>query len=306
MKTLRTQRVKHHVENVDIRSLLESINIHYDNAGKNVSPGWIGVRCPFCGDHHNHLGIHLGSKTISCWKCGKSGSIVKYLTNELNSFSKAMEVLAKFTPRELRIEKAMEFSGVARVELPRNVKIGLSPLHKIYLKKRGFNPTALELKYNLHHVGPVGEFKNRIIVPIISNYRLVTYTSVDIADETIQRYLHCKDELSIIPVKHLLYNSETSDGRTIYPVEGLFDCWRVGDGSTPTWGVKFTAEQKRLLSKYPNICIIGDGDKDGWNYNEKLGNEMSAFSKVKYYKLDAGLDPDKLTEEEIKHIKGIK
>jgi DNA primase len=134
----------------------------------------------------------------------------------------------------------------------------------------------------------------------------MTYTSVDIADETIQRYKHCKDEESIIPIKHLLYNAETSDGNTVYPVEGLFDCWRIGDGATPTWGVKFTAEQKRLLAKFANIVIIGDGDKDGWKYNEKLGNEMSAFCNVRYFKLHAGLDPDKLSEDEIKFIKGKK
>lgn len=296
----------YHIENVDIRELLEYLNIHYYNSGKNVSPGWIGVCCPFCGDHHNHLGVHLQSKVISCWKCGITGTVVNYLTHELSSFNKAMEVIAKFTPRELRIERAMEKSGVDKVELPKNVKIGLSPYHKQYLTKRGFNPEDLELKYNLHHVGPIGEFSNRIIVPVIRNYRLMTFTSVDIADNTIQRYKHCKDELSIIPIKHILYNAETSDGRTIYPVEGLFDCWRIGDGAVPTWGVKFTAEQKRLLAKYPNIIIIGDGDKDGWKYNERLGNEMSAFSRVRYFKLDAGIDPDKLTKEEIKYIKGEK
>lgn len=295
---------KVHVDNVDLRDLLDSLNIHYTSSGKNVSAGWVGVQCPFCDDNHNHMGINIRSKLVSCWKCGKTGSIIQYLTRELNSFNKAMEVIGKFIPRTLKIEREMERSGVLKVELPSNAKIGLSIYHKIYLKKRGFDPEYLSEKYNLHHVGPVGKFKNRIIVPVIKNYRLMTFTSVDIADESIQRYKHLEDELSIVPMKHILYNAETSDNYNVYVVEGLFDCYRIGDGCVPTWGVKFTAEQKKLLAKFKRVTIIGDGDRDGWRFNEILGNELSAFSDVRYFKLEAGLDPDTLTKEEIDYIKG--
>jgi len=304
----RSTHKKLHLENVDIRELLDSENIYYATSGKNVSAGWIGVTCPFpdCGDSTNHCGINIRSKTMSCWKCGRTGTVLTYLSAELNSFNKALEVIKRFTPRELiHLEQDIERSGVSKVELPKNCKPGLSEHHKIYLRKRGFDPDLLADKYNLNHVGPVGDFANRIIIPVMKNYRLVTFTSMDIADETLMRYKHLGDELSIIPIKHLLYNAETSDKHNIGVVEGLCDCWRMGDGFVPTWGVKFTSEQKRLLAKYPNIKIIGDGDKDGWKFNLDLGNELAAFSTLKYYRLEAGIDPDKLTEEEIKYIRNI-
>lgn len=291
------------IDNVDVRELLESENIGYRNSGKNISPGWIGVNCPFCSDSSEHMGINLRSKTVSCWKCGKTGTIVTYLSHVLNSFGKALSIVERFIPRELRRLEEQEYSSVTEVILPKNVKVGLSEFHKAYLTKRGFDPHILADKYNLQHVGPVGDFSNRIIVPILKNFRLVTFTSMDISDETMMRYKHLGDELSIIPMKSLLYNSETSDGHNIGVVEGLCDCWRMGDGFTPTWGVKFTPEQKRLLAKYPNVKIVGDGDKDGWKFNITLGDELAAFCNVRYFKLKEGLDPDKLTEEEIKHIK---
>lgn len=301
----RSKHPRIHVENVDIKEMLDYLHIPYASSGKNISAGWIGVTCPFddCGDTTNHCGINVRTKTMSCWKCGRTGTVLTYLTRELNSFNKALEVIKKYTPRELKYEEQIVQSSVSRVELPSYAKIGLSEYHKRYLEKRGFDPDYLADKYNLHHVGPVGDFSNRIIVPILRNSRLVTFTSVDIADETLMRYKHLSDELSIIHVKHLLYNAETSDGHNIGVLEGLFDCWRMGDGFVPTWGVKFTAEQKRLLSKFPNIKIIGDGDKDGWKFNTALGNELAAFSTVKYFKLQSGIDPDKLTEEERNYIR---
>lgn len=293
------------IENVDIRELLESEGLDYRNSGKNISSGWIGVNCPFCGDDHsNHLGINLRHKTTSCFRCGKTGTIITYLSHVLNSFNKAMSVIQKFIPRELRIEKEMERSGVSKVLLPDNAELGLSEYHKTYLRKRGFNPDILSHQFNMHSVGPVGKWKNRIILPVIRNYRLVTFTSIEIHDDSIIRYKHLDDESSIIPIKHLLFGEEFTDKRNVIVVEGIFDFFRFNGGVVPTFGTKFTDIQKKLLARFVNVTIVGDGDKAGWEMNKKLSAELSPFCNVKYYDLEEGLDPDKLTESEIRFIKG--
>lgn len=294
---------KIHVDNVDIRNILESMGVHYKERGKNISAGWIGVTCPFCDDNTNHLGINLRSKTISCWKCGKTGTIIAYLSKELNSFQKALDLVKANIPRELQFEKEKEKTGVSEVILPRNSKSGLSVAHKEYLIKRGFDPEFMSEKYMLHHVGPVGEYKNRIIIPVLRNYQLVTFTTIDIYDYSPNRYIHLSEELSIYHVKELLYGSEFTDGHNIIVVEGIFDMWRFGDGCVPAFGVHFTPEQKKLLSKFHNIKVVGDGDKEGWKFNKELTAELAAFSNVRYFDLEEGIDPDKLSEEEIRHIK---
>ena len=135
------------------------------------------------------------------------------------------------------------------------------------------------------------------------NFQLVTFTTIDIYDDSKSRYIHLSEEESIVPIKKLLYNVEYTNGVTVEVVEGLMDHWRFGDGSIPLFGVQYTQEQVKLLSKFQSIKIIGDGDKDGWNLNKKLSGELSALSKVKYFNLKPGIDPDKLDPEDIKYIK---
>lgn len=295
---------KIHTEHVDIRELLESIGINYRESGKNIGKGWLGIEsCPYCGTGNFHIGIHISTKAVSCWKCGEPKHLLSYLTKELGSFQSALEVVKKFIPRELKLEKQMERVGVETVELPKNSKPGLSKYHKAYLTSRGFNPDFLVEEYGLSHVGPVGKYSNRIIVPVIKNYRLLTYTTVDIAPTSECRYIHCPEEESIFPMKGILYNEDKNDKTRIMAVEGLFDSWRMGPGCTPTWGVKFTPEQKARLAKYRRVVLIGDGDKEGWKFNIALGNELAAFCEVIYFKLEAGVDPDQFTEEEIQYIR---
>ena len=258
----------------------------------------------FCDDQSNHLGINVQAKTISCWKCPVSGNVIKYLTELLGSFNKALDVLSEHIPRELlRFDEERETSNVSKVYLPRNAVQGLLPEHKAYLRKRGFDPDQLEELYTLHSVGPVGDFKNRIIVPVMHKMRLVTYTSVDISEESDLRYRHCPDEEAIIPIKEYLCGMEQTDGYNIILVEGLFDWWRFGPGACPSWGVKLTKEQIYLLSKFQYIKAVGDGDKAGWGFNNHVANELSPFAKVKVFDLEEDVDPDDLKPEEIKYIR---
>jgi DNA primase len=302
MKFKKGQRL--HVSNVDVRALLESLNIDYKESGKNIGKGWIGVCCPFCQEGNYHLGIHIESKVISCWKCGQTGSIVSFISKEIGSFPKALEAVKEHIPRELRIEPEDDKTGVSEVVFPPNVKPGLSQYHKNYLISRGFNPEYLEDKYHLHHVGPVGKHKNRIIVPILKRMQLLTYTTIDIHPDSKSRYIHLEEELSIIPVKKLIYGDEYTDGHNCIVVEGIFDYWRIGDGACTVFGVKFTAEQKHKISRYANVGVLGDGDEQGWKFNRSLSSELSPFCNVKFFDLEEGVDPDKLTKEEINFIKG--
>ena len=282
---------------------MESLHISYKDSGKNIGKDWIGTNCIFCGDEGNHLGIHIKSKMISCWKCGQTGTILSFISRELGSFTKALALAKEHIPRELQLEKEKEQSNVTDVLLPVNAKPGLSKYHKIYLMKRGFNPEYLEEKYMLHHVGPVGRFRNRIIVPVLRNFQLISYTTIDINDDSKLRYQHLDEELSIIPVKKLLYGVEFTDGHNVVVVEGIFDFFRMGDGCVPLFGVKFTSEQVRQLAKFAYVKIVGDGDKQGWEFNKKLSAALHPFTNVRYFDLEEDIDPDKLTKEEIEHIK---
>lgn len=294
---------KIHIENIDIREVLDDLGIDYTESGKNVSNGWIGTTCPFCSDESNHLGINLQAKTISCLKCGTSGTIIKYLAEELGSFNKAITILGDSVPRELRSFTNGSVNHSIKVELPKEAKDKITKYHAGYLNSRNFDYQELTDKYNLHFCGPLGKWANRIIVPIIKNYRLITFTSIDISDVSNIRYKHLSIEESIIHTKNHLFGLEYTNNNSVIVVEGLFDMMRIGDGCVCTFGTKVTSEQKRLLSKYSSVKIVFDGDEPGIINGEKLANELAPFCDVKLFLLPVGTDPDQLSKEDIKKIK---
>lgn len=295
------------IDQIDVKELLDTLKIEYTERGKNVSEGWIGVQCPFCDDQSNHLGINIINKTISCWNCGKTGTILQYLAEKLYSYQQAKKIVEKAIPRELKtfIEERTN-TNIQRVELPSNYTKKILKQHGKYLVSRKFDPVKLYKKYGLLSVGLNSEpkWQNRIIVPIYRYGKLVTFTSIDVYEDSIQRYNHEKKERSIIHCKELLYGEERAK-RKVIVVEGLFDAWRIGDGAIPTFGVKVTKEQKLLLSKYEEVIFAGDGDEDGYRMAEETGNELAAFTNVRIVDLPWEKDPDKLKRKHVKYLRSL-
>lgn len=296
------------LEFVDIRALLDHINVPYYESGKNVSTGWIGVNCPMpdCDDPSNHMGINLKSPVCTCYKCGKKGNYLTYLAAEVGNWGKAIELIKKFTPIELKMyQDPIEENNISYVNLPEEADKNPSKYQINYLKNRGFDPKELDILCDLYYCSPIGDWANRIIVPIYKRNKLVTFTSVDIAKDSKLRYKHLSKEKSIIHTKNNLYGIEQCTGRNIIVVEGFFDKLRIGAGCVCTFGTKVTPEQKRLLTKFSKVIVLFDGDKAGWINGRKLAVDISAFTEVELITLNEGIDPDDLSKEEIKQLQNI-
>lgn len=292
-------------DQIDIREVLDDLDIYYTETGKNVSDGWIGVACPFCGDDSNHLGINLDGKSISCFKCGTTGTILKYLAEELGSFSKAINLLGDSVPREMKIFNAVEKERAVTVSLPEEASKKIGKYHAQYLNSRGYSYIELTKKYNLHFCSSNSrDWNNRIIVPITRRGKLITFTSVSILDEIKLRYKHLKDEESVISIKHYLYGLEEAQGNSACAlVEGLFDKYRIGDGCLCSFGTNLTPEQKRLLINFNKVVIAFDGDKAGKESADKIANDISAFTDVEILDLPEGSDPDSLDKDDIRYVR---
>lgn len=297
------KRGKIQLDNVDIRSILDDLEIEYFESGKNVSNGWIGTACPWCGDESSHLGLCLESPVASCLKCGEGGNYLSYLIKELGSFDKAMSILYEHSPRELQNYTGKEQIRSIAVNIPDEANTKITRRHAAYLKGRKFNYKNLK-KYNLYFNSPFGKWSNRIIVPVYMRKKLVTFTSVSIEDDAQIRYKHLAKELSIVHVKELIYGTEFTNGVICCLVEGLFDMYRIGNGAVTGFGVKLTTEQKKILSKYNKVLVAFDGDKSGIEGAERIGNEMAAFTDVEILDLPKGKDPDKLCKDDLKYIRG--
>src|SRR3990167_10574082 len=98
-----------------IIKILTEHDIPYWERGKNVSIGFIGIKCPMCNDHSNHCGINTSNMLFSCWLCHTKGHFAYLLTVLLGiSRSEAESMIVddvsfKDSPQELIYKKFHTF-----------------------------------------------------------------------------------------------------------------------------------------------------------------------------------------------------
>jgi DNA primase len=304
---MRKQKIP--LEFIDIQSVLDDLQIEYSTKGKNVSEDWIGTQCPFpgCDDRSNHCGINLSSPVVSCFACGKSGNYLSFLAAKLNSWSKAIEILQRFSPRELKkpFQKNKSLRSI-KVELPKEATKTPTKYQNNYIKSRGYSPKELEVLYDFYYCGPIGKWANRIIVPIYYNNQLVTFSSIEIAEKSKLRYKHLAKEESIIHCKELLYGMDSIVNYNIgMVVEGFFDQARIGQNCVCTFGTLITPEQMKLLTKFKKVILVFDGDKAGYENSKKIADNLAVFTEVERVYLPEGTDPDSLDNSDVKELQNM-
>lgn len=286
------------LEDFDIIRYLDSRNIPHFETGDNVSSGWTSLNCIFCIDHANHLGINLKSKVYTCFKCGEKGNAIK-LIQEIDGIptSQALQIIKEYvggiyTPREKQYQ--------SKVKLPVNILKEFPKEHKDFLIGRKYEPDYVIRKYNLMATGFIGEFNNRIIIPVFHNNRMLSYVGRDITGKSKIPYKNSPDTKSIKDPKHCLYNLDSVHDTAIV-VEGIFDAWRIGDGAVATFGTKYTHEQLLYLKNIKRVFVLYDADATSLAY--RLAHDLSAIVKeANVIELDEG-DPDNMSENDVKHLR---
>lgn len=264
---------------------------------------WTNIYCPMC-NRRGYGGIHITGK-YWCWKCGGHyfSTVVMHLLNirkaEAEQIIAAYELHSEFTGYQKK-----QIEGVKAI-----AEIGddLKPLHKSYLKQRGFSPAYLSEKYRIKGtLHAPSDFKYRIMIPIYQGKRLVSYQGRDVTGDAALRYKVLPPEQSVIHYKHTLYGEQFADYSQIGVVEGVFDQWRMGDGFVCAYGTALTAYQLKRLARYDRVFFLfdpGAGDKA-----LQYARELSALRhgiQVEYIDLElpVGIDLGDLSESESKKIR---
>ena len=249
---------------MDIVEFLKDQNIKVHQAGqKNVSVGWIGIRCPFCNDTTNHCGIELKTLRCNCWRCG--GHSLTNLVGEVAecSATEARRIVKSLDQAELsqsHFEK--EENWVRLMKFPPVVQ-PLPKAYKDYLARRGFNPNRIAKKFNLSAATNESKYRFRIIIPMYKNNRLVSFTGRAIYKEMRLKYKHPERREVIYTPKQLVYNYDSFVGGTDLVVcEGPFDVFAWGAGAVATNGIRFSIEQIKILRSKPirNLFIFFDNE----------------------------------------------
>jgi DNA primase len=286
-------------ETFDIIEFLDDHNISYTQSGKNVSDGWIGISCCFCGDKSNHMGINLDKKNFSCFRCGEKGSAPKLIQALLNvRIDQAYDIIRKYQQDRPSDPKKIRQTA-QQIVMPSGIsKEFYDPFLK-YIEKRRF-PLSVIDQYDLYCGGIVGDFPYRIVIPVYYGGQIVTFVGRDITDQSDRKYKAYPIEKSVLPVKSTLYGIDDVYRKAVL-VEGIFDAWRVGRGAVASFGTAMSDEQVNLLSKLQSVYIMWDADAS--EKAKKLAHRISSVVKhVEVITLSEG-DPDNLSEEIIIQIR---
>jgi hypothetical protein len=275
----------------DALSFLRENGIQYFEEGANVQSGWVGVQCPFCSDHSNHGGFNLSAGYYNCWRCG-GHRVVDYIVEVLRIPEyEAWDIHDRYSTRDLLLHKlnSKKIAKAQSVEMPGEE---LTKYHRRYLKSRGFDPDFIQSKYGVKGTGPLGDFKLRLMIPIIYHKQVVSYTGRDITGRQQIRYKTLRVEDSVINPKHVLYNVDNCTGDWVGVVEGPIDCWRMGDNFCAGLGTSFTDQQIRMLSFYERVAFLFDPEPEAQARAEKYGVLLSSLGVRKVITVDVELDKD--------------
>jgi DNA primase len=255
---------------VDVESLFSSEGVPFRTSGKNISAGWIGVNCPFCGEQNNHCGVNLDSKRYSCWVCSASGTLAKLVGVLLGlTYGQANKIIDGH--RGFRYDAPIrELSK--EVIMPSHMS-ELTKIGRTYLKRRGFDPDEIIKKYHLKETNMFSylkikddtwDFRWRIIIPIIMEREIVTYTGRDFTNSIDPRYRNAPIEAGTMLTSECVYNLDSITDKALI-VEGPTDVWKLGDEAIATLGVKFSHSQinKILQKELKKIVILFDAGAEG-------------------------------------------
>lgn len=290
----------------EAKSFLKDYKIRTKEHGKNWQRGWIQIMCPFCGDHNFHGGFKIKTGSYNCWRC-RDHEIVEVISSLLRlSLRDSRDILFKYLVEDgetgLKTKKQREKKRPTFVEWPR-FTTELKPEHMNYLLKRGFNPKEIIELWGAKGTGVHGDYKYRIIAPIMFNGRMVSYQGRDITDKQHERYKACERDLEVIPHKQIVYGIDYASKTSII-VEGITDVWKLGPGSIGTFGTSYTTKQVILISKrITHAVLLYDSEIEAQIQQEKLAFDLSALgTKVTQLNLKDG-DPAELDSSDIKYLR---
>jgi DNA primase len=288
---------------LDILRLYQDYNIQYWTDGKNCAPGWIQVQCCFCGDSSNHLGYNLAKGYFTCWKCGKK-KIEQVLMNLLSlEFYEVKKVMLEYAgySKLFRKNEEKQKKVIPELALPGGE---LVDMHINYLSKRNFDADYLVNKYGITGTGITGDWKFRIMIPVIYNRKMVAFQGRDITGKAKYRYKSLSIENSIMPVKEVIYNIDNCNSDSVIVLEGITDVWRMGDNTCATFGTSVTSKQIKLLSRYKKIFFLFDPEIEAQERARFAASKLSSLGcNVEIVDLGIDGDPATLNAEEVDNIK---
>lgn len=259
--------------------LFNDYKINYDT---RVNKGWTNVTCPFCDDKTFNGGFNNTGDYYHCWKCGGHNfeQALALVTNIPKNQIK--DLIQQYQGRNSLLNRLNKKQAKAtKLILPTNT---LNPAEREYLRKRNFNPKFLHEKYKIVGGGIAGAWKYRIIIPLILDGKIVSWTGRTILskekqqENKIPRYKNLSIEQSVIDPKSILYNLDNCKDKTAVLTEGAFDVIRMGDGFFCSFGTELTQSQiSTIKQRFEKVFVMFDNEKEAQSKARKFGLQIASI-----------------------------
>jgi hypothetical protein len=272
-----------------------------DDYGIEYSPensrGFTSCVCPYCGSNKKHLGLHSSGYAV-CFICGYHHiqEVVKILTGE-NWYTLQIKYKDSLSPRDIfLLEHADQTERAKRIIFPERL-VPLTDRARKYLIGRNFDPNMIAEKYGVKSTTENGPHCHRLYIPVRFENREISWTTRDITNRAEQRYLSCPERDEVLPHKSIVYSFDDVPGDHAILVEGVTDCWRLGNGSVCCFGIKYSQSQANLLATFRKVSIIFDDEINAQIQANKLGDILSGLGvDVEIIKLGNGDDPGSMSQ----------
>lgn len=277
-----------------------------------INRGWTNIACPFCDDKTFNGGFNNAGNYFHCWKCG-GHDFKQALARAANiPFNEVDILIEQYAGRNSLLNKLNKKQAKAiQLTLPTNT---FTPAERKYLKQRNFSPKLLHEKYKIVGGGITGAWKYRIIIPLILDGKIVSWTGRSILSKQkinelkIPRYKNLSIEQSVIDSKSILYNLDNCMSKTAVLTEGAFDVMRLGDGFFCSFGTELTQAQIiEIKNRFSKVFIMFDNEVEAQTKARKFGLQIASMG-VDVEIVDAYGDFNKndggeLTESEVQIIR---
>lgn len=285
--------------------LLREHGVQVAEAGDtpHVREGYVGVVCPFCGRGSSNFGLghNLDRKFWTCWKCGPKKTLD--VLTELTGLS-PRDVLRKLGPRAACDNHPTTERPVrtGALKLPSGDR-RLLPIHRKYLKGRGFDPDELSRLWGVGGIGLHRTLAWRVFVPIHLAGEVVSWTTRTVGERSDRRYWSAAESEERVHHKHLLYG-EDHCRHAVVVHEGPFDVWQTGYGAVCTFGTNYTKQQVLRLSRFPVRVVCFDSESKAQNQARKLCRELECFPGSTYrVELETGKDAASADPGEVESLR---
>jgi len=283
---------------MEMLDVLRDLNVNIAPEGhQHTRHGWINFDCPFCaaGMNKYHMGYNVAAGYVNCWKCGRHRTVETLI--ELGMQPRAASAIYH------NVDHSEDWVKPERthLELPKSGE--LLPVHRKYLRQRGFDPEEIQRLWDVRGIGLHSTLAWRLLIPIHYQGEIVSWTTRSVGKDPKKRYHSASAEEESMNHKELLYGEDYCRHAVIVH-EGPLDVWATGPGSVCTCGTSYTNGQVRRIAEYPKRIVCFDSQEEAQERAESLCDLLDVFPGETYnVSLETGADAAEADEDELEALR---